>query len=79
MTMLQEYNRIFMEAFSLTEEQLNAEVAMNKTADWDSVGHVQLITSIENVFDIMFDTEDILNFTSYEKGKEILKKYNVIL
>lgn len=76
---IQEYNKIFMEAFSLTEEQLNDEVAMGKTADWDSIGHVKLITSIEDSFDIMLDTEDILNFTSYGKGKEILKKYNVIL
>ena len=76
---LQEYNQIFMEAFSLTEEQLNDEVAMGKTADWDSIGHVKLITAIEDTFDVMFDTEDILGFTSYVIGKEILKKYDINL
>jgi len=77
MNVLEEYNKIFMNAFSLSEDELNGEIEMGKTADWDSVGHVELITSIEDVFDILFETEDILNFISYEIGKEILKKYGV--
>lgn len=79
MNALEEYNKIFMEAFGLTEEELNESVEMGKTADWDSIGHVELITSIEDIFDILFETEDILNFTSYIGGKEILKKYGVSL
>lgn len=79
MTRLEEYNGVFMEAFSLAAEELTDEVAMGKTKDWDSVGHVKLITSIEDVFDIMLDTEDILDFTSYAKGKEILRKYDVTI
>ncbi len=77
MSQLEEYNRIFMEVFSLSAEELNNDVAMGKTEDWDSVGHVSLITTIEDVFDIMLDTQDILNFSSYGVGKEILKKYGV--
>ena len=36
-----------------------------------------LISAIEDSFDIMFDTDDIIDFNSFEKGIEILKKYNV--
>lgn len=40
---------------------------------WDSVGHMSLIAAIEEAFDIMMDTDDIIDLSSYEKGKEILE------
>lgn len=46
---------------------------------WDSIGHMNLISELENTFDVMFDTEDILAFESFEKGVEILKRYGVEL
>lgn len=36
-----------------------------------------LVAEIEDAFDIMMDTEDIIDFSSYEKGKELLQKYNI--
>ena len=44
---------------------------------WDSVGHMTLVAAIEEAFDIMMDTEDIIDLSSFEKGKEILAKYDV--
>lgn len=79
MNYLEEYNKVFMEAFSLTEDELGEEIVMGETKDWDSVGHVRLITSLEDVFDIMFETEDILQLSSYVIGKEILRKYDIEL
>ena len=40
-----------------------------------------LIASLEEAFDIMMDTDDIIDFGSYEKGKEILAKdaYGVVI
>ena len=35
------------------------------------------VKSLEDTFDIMMETDDIIDFDSYEKGIEILKKYNV--
>ena len=45
---------------------------------WDSVGHMNLVANIEDAFDVMMETDDIIDLSSYEKGKEILtKNYNV--
>lgn len=79
MSQLEKYDHVFMDVLSLTSEDLQGDVTVGKTHDWDSLGHIQLITKIEDVFDIMFDTEDILNFKSYTEGKEILKKYGINL
>lgn len=77
MTNLEKYNKIFCEKFSLNEGFDTENVKLNETEDWDSVGHMNLITAIEDAFDIMMETEDILSFVSYQNGIEILKKYDV--
>ena len=35
---------------------------------------MSLIAALEDAFDIMMDTDDIIDLSSYEKGKEILAK-----
>ena len=44
---------------------------------WDSVGHMQLMAALEEAFSIEMDIDDIIDFSSYEKGKLILQKYGV--
>ena len=40
-------------------------------------GHMSLVAMLEDAFDIMMDTDDIIEFSSYEKGKEIIRKYEI--
>ena len=70
---IEKYNNAFMETFEITEEQLTGLKYQDITA-WDSVGHMSLIAALEEAFDIMMDTDDIIDLSSYEKGKEILSK-----
>ena len=76
MTNLEIYKQKFMETFGVTENELST-LKYQSVKSWDSVGHMQLIAELEDSFDIMFDTDDIIDFSSYEKGKELLKKYEV--
>lgn len=76
MTKLQQYNKIFMETFGV-EEGMLPSYKYQDTASWDSVGHMSMIAALEGEFDIMMDTVDIIDFSSYEKGKEILARYDV--
>ncbi|MBP2844165.1 acyl carrier protein [Dickeya oryzae] len=78
MTNLEKYNQIFVQTFEVSEDVL-PRYKYQDTASWDSVGHMSMISSLEEAFDIMMDTEDIIDFSSYEKGKEILSKYDVII
>lgn len=70
---LKKYNQVFMDTLEVTEDQLKNLKYQDITA-WDSVGHMSLIAELEDAFDIMMDTDDIIDFSSYEKGKEILAK-----
>lgn len=73
MTNLEKYNQAFMETFEITEDKL-AGLKYQDIEAWDSVGHMSLIAKLEEAFDIMMDTDDIIDFNSYEKGKELLAK-----
>lgn len=73
MTNIEKYKNAFVEALGVKEEQVEG-LEYQAINEWDSVGHMGLIAALEEAFDIMMDTDDIIDFSSYEKGKEILSK-----
>ena len=77
MNNLEKYKKVFTESFSISENQLDTNLEYNSIETWDSVGHMGMIAALEEVFEIMLDTDDIIDFSSYNKGIEILKKYKI--
>lgn len=73
MTNYEKYLNVFTKMFSVTEEEA-VKLEYQGIPDWDSVGHMELVAEIEETFDIMMDTDDIIDFNSFEKGKELLSK-----
>lgn len=73
MSNLEKYNQAFCQAFELTEDKLPG-LQYQQVELWDSVGHMTLVANLEDAFDIMMETDDIIDLSSYEKGKEILAK-----
>jgi acyl carrier protein len=57
---------------------VTSQLQYNSIGEWDSVGHMALIAALEECFDVMLDTDDIIELSSVEKAKEILIKYGVI-
>ena len=76
MNYLEKYNKAFTDSFEITDDKL-VGLKYQDIPAWDSVGHMSLVAALEEAFDIMMDTDDIIDLSSYEKGKEILKKYSV--
>lgn len=79
MTNLEKYNNIFVEVFGVNPSVLGNEFSKDTVDLWDSVHQLNLVSLAEETFDIMLDPEDIMDFTSYEKGKEILLKQDIEL
>lgn len=73
MNNLEKYNNVFIETFKINESDL-AALKYQDISAWDSVGHMGLVAALEDTFDIMLDATDIIDLSSYEKGKEILSK-----
>lgn len=76
MTNLQKYDKLFLDAFRLQQEELPG-LKYRGIQAWDSVGHMDLMSAMEETFGINISTPDLLDFSSYEKGKEILARYGV--
>ena len=76
MTNLEKYNKAFKLNFKVTDEQL-PDLVYQGIFEWDSVGHMDLIADFESAFNIQMSTKDVLDLTSYEKGKKVLEKYGV--
>ena len=76
MNNLELYNNAFIESLGVDEADLE-ELEYQKTDAWDSVGHMGLVAALEDAFDIMMDTDDIIDLSSYKNGKEILGKYDI--
>ncbi len=79
MSNIEKYNSIFASVFNVGEEVLNTDFNIDSVDNWDSITQLTLVTELEDEFDVMFDTEDILEFKSYEEGKKIIGKYDISL
>lgn len=78
MSNLKIYNQAFTKSLGIKEIKLK-KLNYQGVKSWDSVGHMNLISVLEKNFKIEMDIDDIVDFSSYEKGKKILKKYKVII
>lgn len=74
---IEKYNQAFVENFSIDKSALGNNLEYNTIPEWDSIGHMALIAALEEAFDIRMETDDIINFSSYKKGMEILAKYGI--
>ena len=77
MSNLEKYKNCFLESFSISSDQFSENLEYNSIDEWDSIGHMTLIASLEETFSIQIDTDDVIDFSSFSKGIEILRKYNV--
>ena len=73
---VEKYDKVFLEAFSI-EKKVLQDLVYNKIEQWDSIGHMTLIGELEEEYKISFETDDIVDFSSFKKGITILKKYNI--
>lgn len=77
MNNLTKYTNAFKEVFNLEEDVIKDSFSYESVPQWDSIGHMSLIATLESEFDIMIEMDDVIEFSSFGVGKEILKKYKV--
>lgn len=73
----QKLKTIFVEALGIEENIITDALSYNSIPEWDSVAHMALVAEIDDQFDIMLDTDDVLDMSSFAKTKDILKKYEI--
>ena len=77
MTNTEKLIKVFVFALDISKTEAKSAV-FKETPQWDSVGHVNLMNAIEEEFDVSLEPDDILDFKSFESGKDILGKYGIV-
>jgi len=78
MIVLEKYKKVFIESLSIEEKNFSEEMKYNDIPEWDSIGHMTLMSALEDEFKITLETDDIIDFSSYKKGIELLSsKYEI--
>ena len=67
------YDQSFCTSFSLSNEGIDEALEYNSIPEWDSIGHMELMAALEEGFEITLEMDDIIDFSSYKKGIEILR------
>ena len=78
MSHLNRLKNCFVSSLNVKEDQVTDTFSYGQTG-WDSVAHMALIAAIEQEFDLMIDTEDVIDMSSFSKAKEIVTKYGINL
>jgi len=75
---LEKLNKVLCDIFDIKKvEDINDDLGPDEIEGWDSLGHVELITNLEEVFDISLDVVDISRMYSVGDIKKIVRKYGV--
>jgi len=70
----------FQTALDLPADTDWQSLAYAQHEHWDSLGHMALVAEIEEAFDIMMDTDDVIAMSSYPVAVEMLRtRYGVDL
>ena len=77
MTNKEKYTNAFCEAFPGINEIDLPRLSYQSIPEWDSIGHLSLVVSLEESFNISMDMDDIIELSSFAKGMEILSKYDL--
>ena len=72
-----DYKEIFKSSLNIQDEQVTDQLKYNDIEEWDSIGHMSLVSAIEDKFKISLETDDIIDFSSYKEEIKILKKYKI--
>jgi acyl carrier protein len=69
--------QIFAEALDIDKSLVVDSLEYSGIKQWDSVAHMALVAAIDSSFNIMMDTDDVIDMSSFAKAKEILSKYGI--
>ena len=77
MNFKKKYKEIFIKSLSINKKDFREDLKFGELSKWDSVGHMTLISTLEDTFDITIQAEDIIEFNSFKNGLKVLKKYKL--
>jgi acyl carrier protein len=66
---------VFSEELAISIDQVIDTLEYNTISEWDSIAHMRLIAALEDKFDIMIDTEDVVEMSTFAIACDTVQKY----
>ena len=76
MSNIEKLKEAFVEGLEIPMEEVET-ATMESVDKWDSIGQMSLVAIIEDAFGIEFEPDEVMQFTSFAAGVDILKNHNV--
>ena len=76
MSNIEKLKEAFVEGLEIPMEEVET-ATMESVDKWDSIGQMSLVAIIEDTFGIEFEPDEVMQFTSFAAGVEILKNHNI--
>ncbi len=65
----------FATALDLEVEEIEENCSQDDLEDWDSLGHLNLISEIEKTFKVKITMDEVMEMTSYVKVKKVVNSH----
>lgn len=70
---------IFAKIFLKDENEIDDKLSRKDVEEWDSMGHLMLITEIESAYGVFISDEDMTKIKTVGDIKHLLKKLGVAI
>lgn len=76
MTNIEKLKKAFVEGLEIPVDEVE-NATMESVDKWDSIGQMSLVAIIEDAFGVEFEPDEVMRFTSFAAGVDILKQHNI--
>lgn len=76
MSNFEKLKEAFVEGLEIPMEEVE-NANMESVDKWDSIGQMSLIAIIEDAFGVELEPDEIMQFTSFSAGVDILKNHDI--
>jgi len=74
--MEEKVNKIFAECLGVDYSYITPELEYASIPEWDSIAHMTIIAELEFEFDIMIDTDDVIDMSTVSIAYQTVRKYS---
>ena len=76
-TNLEKLQTAFFKGLNLSSIDQSPALKLKESPNWDSVGHITLISEIEDAFDLDLEADDMFEIDTFDSAIKVLEsKYN---
>ncbi|CDL01425.1 putative Acyl carrier protein [Magnetospirillum gryphiswaldense MSR-1 v2] len=72
---LESLRAVFRDTLGLETGAAVDDLAYRALPAWDSIGHMRLVAAIETAFDVMLDTDEVIDLSSFAKAAAIVGRH----